>query len=286
VDELDSEVGGAELRTSRPAVATQHRRDEACASVGPRPAGGRGRAGDAPLIRGGGILESFPRGPARGSPHVARSRFTRSTYVRPGSPKGSFAVSACKPVGFFLDAVVRDRYGTRADTAGRRAARMQSKSMISRGFLIALAIAAIVLATAGCGSSNKGPAAATATFGGGLGAPATRQVIYQIPLRGPKGPPGASQASGVALLTAEPRSGRLCWSFTQLRNVVPNGIWVFKPGPEEPGFSLGHGYEAAGCASLQPIFLEVLSERGFWIGLRSGRSREIALSGPIEQATG
>jgi hypothetical protein len=160
---------------------------------------------------------------------------------------------------------------------------MQSESMSSRSSLIALAVVAVVLATAGCGSSNKGSTAATATFGGNAGEDTvTPQTVYKVTLAGGKAS-GASQASGLAIVTTEPASGRLCWNFSQLKNVAPTGARIYRPVSGNPGFELGHGYEPNGCVYAQRLFLEVFAERGFVIGIKSGRSGRIALSGALAQ---
>jgi hypothetical protein len=157
--------------------------------------------------------------------------------------------------------------------------------MTSRGALLHLALVVSALAAAGCGSTHDTTRrTATAHFGGGGEPPLRHQVIYKVNMiyRSAEAP----KASGLAVVTSEPKNGRLCWDVSQLKNVVPTGVRIYRPFPGAPGFDLGNGYEPAGCRyGLSPLFLEVFTEKDFYIGIESGPSHTVVLGGKIGVAS-
>jgi hypothetical protein len=86
-------------------------------------------------------------------------------------------------------------------------------------------LAGVVVAAAGCGGTNK--AATTAVTSPGTAATSTnagppeKLLTYKAHLTGSNGGhAGAPNASGLVVVTLEPRRGELCWTFSQLTNVT------------------------------------------------------------------
>jgi len=144
---------------------------------------------------------------------------------------------------------------------------------------IALVCTAVVaLALAGCGGSEK--AATTATTSsrrppGDTPLPVRKPVTsttYTLELSGTNGvsgefpaPPGASNGSGLAVISINAPTSQLCWKFSQLRNVpAPTfASFYFRPGGEfswSLGRALGRTYKSSGCVPREVAVLRRIEE--------------------------
>jgi hypothetical protein len=129
----------------------------------------------------------------------------------------------------------------------------------------------LLLALAGCGSTNKaatttaassasGPTAATSGA-----AQAVKTASYNINLAHVTGSSGGANASGVVILSVKAPSDELCWSISPVKNFTiststteativtiqrtPSGT------PSTPGVPLGFAYKSAGCVHEPSVFL-------------------------------
>jgi hypothetical protein len=129
----------------------------------------------------------------------------------------------------------------------------------------------LLLALAGCGSTNKAAtttaassaAAPTAPTGGG--AQAVKTATYNINLAHVTGSSGGANASGVVILSVKAPGDELCWSISPVKNFTiststteativtiqrtPSGT------PSTPGIPLGFAYKSAGCVHEPSTFL-------------------------------
>ena len=129
----------------------------------------------------------------------------------------------------------------------------------------------LLLAVAGCGSTNK---AATTTAASSAAAPtaatsgaaqAVKTATYNINLAHVTGSSGGANASGVVIFSVKAPSDELCWSISPVKNFTiststteativtiqrtPSGT------PSTPGVPLGFAYKSAGCVHEPSIFL-------------------------------
>jgi hypothetical protein len=129
----------------------------------------------------------------------------------------------------------------------------------------------LLLALAGCGSTNK---AATATAASSVAAPtaatsgaaqAVKTATYKINLAHVTGSSGGANVSGNVILSVKAPSDELCWSISPVKNFTiststteativtiqrtPSGT------PSTPGIPLGFAYKSAGCVHEPSIFL-------------------------------
>ena len=138
------------------------------------------------------------------------------------------------------------------------------------------------LAVAGCGSTNKATPTAPASS-----AAAPTVLAYSVPLSGANGPPaGAPNGSGLAVLTANPHKGELCWQFSQLMNVTaPTLATLYGWGPGlsgRHGIHLGRTYRPSGCQHEPAILFRLLEAhpQSYAIGIYNAQFHEGAVRAP------
>jgi hypothetical protein len=136
----------------------------------------------------------------------------------------------------------------------------------------AVSVAVVTVALTGCGGTNTPSTPSTPSTQTHKGPPPVRSVTYSVPLSGKtvvsgthKAPPGALNASGLAVISVNASSNELCWRFSQLKNVgsptVARIYLAAGPGSYLYGTPLGHPFKAAGCLPKNPIFLGFLGAR-------------------------
>lgn len=160
--------------------------------------------------------------------------------------------------------------------------------MSSRTALVSLAV--VVLAFAGCGSSNKSASTSTAASGppGNTPIPLKRPVrseSYSLNLTGTNGttgeypaPLGAPGGSVVAAISINAQKSELCWTFSQLTNVkAPTVVRIYRraagPASWRYGFLLIRTYKPSGCVP-KPVALLRLIESGpqeWYVSIHSAR---------------
>ncbi len=155
------------------------------------------------------------------------------------------------------------------------------------------ALAALVLA--GCGGTTKTvTATAPKTTPGATPykplAPA-KEASYAVTLtstdaalRAPQGAPGGSAA---AFVTLDPASGKLCWTFTQLKNVAaPRTARLYQGFVGATGMHgrlLGASYKPSGCIPARPLLLSLIEahpER-FYVAIFTAKYPEGAIRGQL-----
>jgi hypothetical protein len=131
----------------------------------------------------------------------------------------------------------------------------------------------LVLAFAGCGSSNK--AATTARAGvttisiprptpappATTGAPTAGSIVHTVRLAGVINTfAGARKGSGTAVITVRTSSGDLCWQFSQLKGFIAPLLAGIRRGPAAkttPAIVFGF-YKPSGCISVGAGLLKQL----------------------------
>jgi hypothetical protein len=158
--------------------------------------------------------------------------------------------------------------------------------MRSRTAFVSLSV--IVLALAGCGSTNK--AATTAVTSSSLPSRAAetpqpvKPVTFRVKLGANGTPAGAPSGSGLAVITIDIFHGQLCWKFSQVKNVTaPTQARVFRSFPGDPGLPLGRAYRPSGCVLEPRVLLELLGAHphGFYVGIDSTQFRAGAVRGRL-----
>jgi CHRD domain len=140
-----------------------------------------------------------------------------------------------------------------------------------------LAAAVAVLSLAGCGGG--GTATVTVTTAtprhapGDIPLPPKKPVTsntYSVPLSPSAGtsgefpaPPGSPNASGLAAISIHAPTGQLCWTFSQLQNVVAPRVALIYNRPAGAysylqGFALGHAYKPSGCVHRTSFNLRLI----------------------------
>jgi hypothetical protein len=159
-------------------------------------------------------------------------------------------------------------------------------------------VGCLVGALAGCGSSNK---AATTAATRSTSAPTTTSTgtseansetnpgTFAVTLGGANGTrPGAPHASAVAVIKVNAAVHKICWRFTQLKNVAaPTVARIYNSttgaGASAGGYPLGTHYRASGCEQ-KPAFLFRLIEavpRLMYVGIDNARFPNGAVSGRL-----
>ena len=152
------------------------------------------------------------------------------------------------------------------------------------------------LSVAGCGSTNTAtptaPASSAATAPASSAAAPT-VLAYSVPLSGANGPPaGAPNGSGLAVLSANPHNGELCWQFSQLMNVTaPTLATLYGWGPGlsgRHGIHLGRTYRPSGCQHEPAILFKLLEAhpQSYAIGIYNAQFREGAVRGRLPRTPG
>jgi hypothetical protein len=128
----------------------------------------------------------------------------------------------------------------------------------------------LLLALAGCGSTNKAAtttaaaSAATPAAPTGGSAQAVKAATYNINLAHVAGSSGGASASGTVILSVKP-PGELCWSISPVKNFTVSTsttqatiVTIQRTAsgtPSTPGIPLGTAYKSAGCVHEPPAFL-------------------------------
>jgi CHRD domain len=167
---------------------------------------------------------------------------------------------------------------------------MQSRAAV-RSALLALSAVALVLA--GCGTVTKTVEVNPPHVSNYVPPPAPRSVTYTFPLTSdqagsvvaPHGQPGAS---GTAVFSVNPRTGELCWTFSNLTHITnPTVARVYRytspRAPVQYGFKLGAHFKPSGCVPENLIFLGLLgaTPQEFWVSIHSARYPEGAARGRV-----
>jgi hypothetical protein len=129
----------------------------------------------------------------------------------------------------------------------------------------------LLLALAGCGSTNKAAttaaasSAATPTAPAGGAPQAVKTATYNINLAHVTGSSGGANASGTVVLNVKAPSDELCWSISPVKNFTtststtePTIVTIQRTPsgtPSTPGVPLGLAYKSAGCVHEPPVFL-------------------------------
>ena len=131
-----------------------------------------------------------------------------------------------------------------------------SKALRGTAVVGCMAASPLLLALAGCGSTNK----ATTTT-----AAPVKTATYDVNLTHVTGSNGASNASGLVVLSVKAPSDELCWNISPVKNFTVSGstatatIVTIQPTPHglpsTPGFPLGGAYKSTGCVHAPSIFL-------------------------------
>jgi len=167
----------------------------------------------------------------------------------------------------------------------------------------AVLVAAVIVACAGCGGSNKATSTG-ATAGTTTGATTTEAsthlshvtttwdglpvgaATWQVPLAGFS--EGAQDGSGLAVITVDPVHFELCWRFSELRNVTaPTVARLFRNAQGASGrngLPLGASYTTSGCVHETPEVLAVIEAhpKKMWVSIHTARFPYGAVRGPLE----
>ncbi len=157
--------------------------------------------------------------------------------------------------------------------------------------IVRLCAALAALALAGCGGATK--TVTTATIPGVTAykpPPPAKAATYTVTLAGTRlhgSPRGAPGGSGFAVLTIDPASGQLCWSFSRLTGITAPRIARFYQGfvgaTGMHGHPLGETYKPSGCTPLRPLVLSVIEahpER-FYVAIFNAEYPEGAVRGQL-----
>jgi len=171
-------------------------------------------------------------------------------------------------------------------------AESMSSWRVTANRIVGLCATLAALALVGCGGTTK---TVTTTRIPGATAykppPPATAATYTVTLastdaalHAPKGAPGGS---GIAVLTLDPASDQLCWTFSQLKNVTaPRIARIYQGFVNATGMHgrpLGDAYKPSGCLSEPAILFRLLEahpER-FYVAIFNAKYPEGAVRGQL-----